>query len=105
MALLERVQLPNAAQRLHAWPHQLSRGQRQRVMLAAALACGPDLLAANEPTTALDVTLQQEILALTDGLVTERGMALLLISHCSADMAAQDINTAKAGCTAQIGAA
>jgi peptide/nickel transport system ATP-binding protein len=81
LALLERVQLPNAAQRLDAWPHQLSGGQRQRVMIAAALACGPDLLVADEPTTALDVTIQREILELIDGLVAERGMALLLISH------------------------
>ena len=81
LALLERVQLPNAAQRLDAWPHQLSGGQRQRVMIAAALACGPDLLVADEPTTALDVTIQREILELIDGLVAERGMALMLISH------------------------
>jgi peptide/nickel transport system ATP-binding protein len=81
LALLERVQLPNAAERLDAWPHQLSGGQRQRVMIAAALACGPDLLLADEPTTALDVTIQREILELVDGLVAERGMALVLISH------------------------
>ncbi len=81
LRLLERVQLPNAAQRLDAWPHQLSGGQRQRVTIAMALACGPDLLVADEPTTALDVTIQREILALIDELVRASGMGLLLISH------------------------
>ena len=81
LRLLDRVQLPQAAERLDAWPHQLSGGQRQRVMIAAALACGPDLLLADEPTTALDVTIQRDILALLTGLVKDAGMALLLISH------------------------
>ena len=81
LRLLDRVRLPQAAQRLDAYPHQLSGGQRQRVMIAAALACGPDLLIADEPTTALDVTLQGEILDLIGELVHESGMALLLISH------------------------
>ncbi len=81
LALLERVHLPDAPQRLDTWPHQLSGGQRQRVMIAAALACGPALLVADEPTTALDATIQREILALIDERVTERGMALLLVSH------------------------
>jgi peptide/nickel transport system ATP-binding protein len=79
--LLERVQLPQAAQRLDAYPHQLSGGQRQRVTIAMALACGPDLLIADEPTTALDVTIQREILDLVAELVQGSGMALLLISH------------------------
>ena len=78
---LDRVQLPNAAQRLDAHPHQLSGGQRQRVMIAMALACGPDLLIADEPTTALDATIQAEILDLISTLVRDSGMALLLISH------------------------
>jgi peptide/nickel transport system ATP-binding protein len=81
LRLLERVQLPEPKRRLDAYPHQLSGGQRQRVVIAIALACGPDLLIADEPTTALDVTIQKEVLALIDELVADSGMALLLISH------------------------
>jgi peptide/nickel transport system ATP-binding protein len=81
IALLDRVGIPNAAQRIDAYPHQFSGGQRQRVTIAMALACGPSLLIADEPTTALDVTIQKQILELIAGLVEERGMALMLISH------------------------
>ena len=81
LRLLERVQLPQAARRLDAYPHQLSGGQRQRVVIAIALACGPDLLIADEPTTALDATIQREVLDLIDELVNRSGMALLLVSH------------------------
>ena len=81
LALLERVGIPNAATRLDAYPHQFSGGQRQRIGIAMALACGPDLLIADEPTTALDVTVQKQILDLIAELVAERGMALILISH------------------------
>ncbi len=79
--LLDRVGLPDAARRVDAYPHQLSGGQRQRVTIAMALACKPDILIADEPTTALDVTIQSQILDLIAELVDESGMALILISH------------------------
>ena len=81
IALLDRVGIPDAARRVDAYPHQFSGGQRQRITIAMALACGPDLLVADEPTTALDVTIQRQILDLVRELVAERGMALVLISH------------------------
>jgi peptide/nickel transport system ATP-binding protein len=81
LRLLQRVQLPQAEKRLDAYPHQMSGGQRQRVVIAIALACGPDLLIADEPTTALDVTIQREVLDLIAELVAADGMGLLLISH------------------------
>jgi peptide/nickel transport system ATP-binding protein len=81
IALLDRVGIPDAARRIDAYPHQFSGGQRQRITIAMALACGPDLLIADEPTTALDVTIQRQILDLIRELVAERRMALVLISH------------------------
>jgi len=81
ISLLDRVGIPDAARRAQGYPHQFSGGQRQRITIAMALACGPDLLIADEPTTALDVTVQKQILDLLGELVAERGMALILISH------------------------
>jgi peptide/nickel transport system ATP-binding protein len=81
ISLLDRVGIANAAGRYDAYPHQFSGGQRQRITIAMALACGPDLLIADEPTTALDVTIQGQILDLISDLVQERSMALILISH------------------------
>jgi peptide/nickel transport system ATP-binding protein len=78
---LDEVRLPDPGRIARAYPHEISGGQRQRVAIAAALACRPRLLIADEPTTALDVTVQAEILALLDTLVTERGMALVFVSH------------------------
>jgi len=80
-ALLEEVALPDPARIAKSYPHELSGGQRQRIAIAMALACKPDLLIADEPTTALDVTTQAEILNLLDRLVRTRNMALLFISH------------------------
>ena len=79
--LFEQVALPQPDRITRSYPHELSGGQRQRVAIAMALACRPQLLIADEPTTALDVTTQAEILKLLDALVRERGMALLFISH------------------------
>ena len=79
--LLDRVGIPNAASRIDSHPHQMSGGQRQRAMIAIALSCSPDVLIADEPTTALDVTIQRQILELIRRLVEETGMALVLISH------------------------
>ncbi len=78
---LERVGLPDPERARRAYPHELSGGMRQRIMIAMAIACGPSLLIADEPTTALDVTIQAQILELLDSLRRETGMALLLISH------------------------
>jgi microcin C transport system ATP-binding protein len=81
LELLRLVQIPNAEERLNSFPHQLSGGQRQRVMIAMALANNPDLLIADEPTTALDVTIQAQILTLLQDLQKKLGMAIMLITH------------------------
>lgn len=79
--LLERVGIPSPSERLGQFPHQLSGGLRQRVMIAMALMCDPDLLIADEPTTALDVTIQAQVLALLKRLQHEFGLAVILITH------------------------
>ena len=79
--MLRRVGIPSPETRISAYPHQLSGGMRQRVMIAMALACKPDLLIADEPTTALDVTIQAQILELLRSLQRELGMSILLITH------------------------
>ncbi len=81
VALLDRVRLPDASRRFDAYPHELSGGMQQRVMIAMALACKPALLIADEPTTALDVTIQAEILDLIAELKAETGMSVLFITH------------------------
>jgi peptide/nickel transport system ATP-binding protein len=81
IAMLEKVRIPAPAQRFDDYPHQLSGGMRQRVMIAMALACEPRLLIADEPTTALDVTIQAQILDLMRGLQRETGTAIILITH------------------------
>jgi len=79
--LLEQVGIGDAEQRLRSFPHQMSGGQCQRVMIAMAIACNPKLLIADEPTTALDVTIQKQILDLLVGLQAQHGMALIMITH------------------------
>jgi len=80
-ALLERVGIPDAASRMKSFPHEFSGGMRQRVMIAMALLCDPEVLIADEPTTALDVTIQAQILELLKELRVERGMGIILITH------------------------
>ena len=79
--MLKLVQIPDAARRVHDYPHQFSGGMRQRVMIAMALACRPQLLIADEPTTALDVTIQAQILELLDDMKAKLGMSIMLITH------------------------
>jgi peptide/nickel transport system ATP-binding protein len=79
--MLERVQIPQAARRLDAYPHELSGGMRQRAMIALALACRPRLLLADEPTTALDATVQIQILLLLRELQRETGMSVIFVTH------------------------
>ena len=79
--MLDRVGIPSATERLNDYPHQLSGGQRQRVMIAMSLACRPKLLIADEPTTALDVTIQAQVLDLLMDLRDELGMAIMIITH------------------------
>jgi dipeptide transport system ATP-binding protein len=81
IAMLDRVQIPEGARRIDMYPHEFSGGMRQRAMIAMALLCQPELLIADEPTTALDVTIQAQILDLLRNLQQERGMALVLITH------------------------
>ena len=81
IALLDRVGIPSAAKRYDDYPHRMSGGMRQRVMIAAALACEPALLIADEPTTALDVTIQAQIMDLLSDLQAEFGMGILFITH------------------------
>jgi peptide/nickel transport system ATP-binding protein len=81
LRLLEEVKIPSAASRFGEYPHQFSGGMRQRVMIAMALACRPRMLLADEPTTALDVTIQAQVLGLLADLQRERGMAVLFITH------------------------
>lgn len=79
--LFEQVGIPDAVERLRSYPHQMSGGQCQRVMIAMAIACNPKLLIADEPTTALDVTIQKQILDLLVGLQASHGMGLIMITH------------------------
>ena len=81
LAMLEAVGIPDAARRLHGYPHEFSGGMRQRVMIAMALITKPDLLIADEPTTALDVTVQAQILELLKKLQRELGMAVIFVTH------------------------
>ncbi|MNZ66170.1 Oligopeptide transport ATP-binding protein OppD [compost metagenome] len=105
LELLERVEIPGAAQRLDAYPHQLSGGMSQRVAIAMAIAGEPKLLIADEPTTALDVTIQAQIMELLLNLQRDQGMALILITHDLAVVAetAQRVCVMYAGQAVEIG--
>jgi oligopeptide/dipeptide ABC transporter ATP-binding protein len=105
--MFAKVGIPAPDTCVHAYPHQLSGGMRQRVMIAMALVCGPELLVADEPTTALDVTVQAQILELVAGLRRQTGMAVLWISHDLAVVAqvADRIAVAYAGKSVEDGPA
>jgi peptide/nickel transport system ATP-binding protein len=92
--LLDQAGIPSAAERFDDYPHRLSGGMRQRVMIAIALACRPRILIADEPTTALDVTIQAQILELIDKLKVETRMGLILITHDLGIVAERSENTA-----------
>ncbi|MCO5070906.1 MAG: ABC transporter ATP-binding protein [Rhizobiaceae bacterium] len=110
LRLLDRVHMPDARRRIDSFPHELSGGQRQRVGIAIALAPGPSLLIADEPTTALDVTVQAEVLALLGELIGDLNMSLLMISHdlgviasiCEHTMVMKSGRMVEAGETAQV---
>jgi peptide/nickel transport system ATP-binding protein len=111
--LLRRVQLPDPEAALERYPHQFSGGQRQRLLIAGALACGPALVIADEPTTALDVTTQQQILVLLRDLVREFGLSMLFVTHdlgvvaelCDETCVIYAGQTVEAGATAEVLAA
>jgi oligopeptide/dipeptide ABC transporter ATP-binding protein len=105
--LLGDVGIPSPGERLHDYPHNLSGGQRQRVMIAMALACNPELIIADEPTTALDVTIQAQILYLFRELQDRRHMAILLITHNLSVVAgmAERVYVMYAGIVAEVGTA
>ncbi len=107
VALLKAVGIPDPKGRLRQYPHQLSGGMRQRVMIAIALSCEPDLVIADEPTTALDVTIQAQILEVMQGLCARLGVALLLITHNLAIVAryAHRVNVMYAGRLVESGEA
>ena len=99
LALLERVRVPDPASALKKYPHQFSGGQRQRIAIAVALACEPDVLLADEPTTALDVTVQAGVLQLLRELVDDTGLSVLLVTHDLGVMSAvaDDVTVMRAG--------